>query len=366
IHARGGQLARQFERLTLDCKHTQQQTLQRLLRLNAGTQCQRDHGLSPNLSVDAYRRLMPLSKYDDVAPYVEDLRHGRFDALCGPRNRPLMLALSSGTTGEAKQIPITSPFLADYRRGWMVWAWHAFEAHPRASARKFLQLASDHNRFAAPCGLPCGNISGLVQAMQNRFVRSKYVLPAVVNQITDPAVRRYVTLRLALADPDVSLIVTAKPSTLIQGARQADEHKETLLRDIHDGTLSTDRPLPDPVRAVLQPLLARNNPRRARQLLRLAERNDRLRPCDYWPHAELIGVWTGGSCAAYLPTLREWFGDIPVRDHGLSASEGRMTIPLENNTSTGLLDVSSHFFEFIPAEQGEDPAPPTLLAHQLQ
>src|SRR5690606_35640244 len=146
----------------------------------------------------------------------------------------------------------------------------------------FLQLASDHNRFAAPCGLPCGNISGLVQAMQNRFVRSKYVLPAVVNQITDPAVRRYVTLRLALADPDVSLIVTANPSTLIQVARQPVDHTQPLPRDIHDGPPSADRPLPDPVRAVPQPLLARNKPRRARHLLRLAERNDRLRPGDYW------------------------------------------------------------------------------------
>jgi hypothetical protein len=120
------------------------------------------------------------------------------------------------------------------------------------------------------------------------------------------------------------------------------------------------------VRTVLQPLLTRKDPGRSRELLRLAERNDRLRPCDYWPHAALIGVWTGGSCAAYLPTLREWFGHVPIRDHGLSASEGRMSIPFDDNTSTGLLDVTSHFFEFIPAEQGDDPHAETLLAHQLQ
>jgi hypothetical protein len=222
VHARGGRIARGFNRLIADGEQTQQQTLQRLLRLNAGTRFHRDHGLSPTLTPAQLRRRVPLTTYDDVAPYVEDVRRGRFDALCGPRNKPLMFALSSGTTGDTKHIPITTRFLADYRRGWMIWAWHAFEAHPLASRRKFLQLAGDHNRFAAPCGLPCGNISGLVQAMQNRFVRSKYVLPAAITRIENPATRRYLTLRLALADPDVSLIVTANPSTLIQLAQQAD------------------------------------------------------------------------------------------------------------------------------------------------
>ena len=150
VHARGTRLARQFDRLTADALRTQQQTLERLLQLNAGTRFQKDHGLAPGLSVDDYRRRAPVTTYADVAPYVDDLRRGRTDALCGPRNTPLMFALSSGTTGDTKHIPITTRFLADYRRGWMVWAWHAFEAHPDASARKFLQLASDHNRYAAP------------------------------------------------------------------------------------------------------------------------------------------------------------------------------------------------------------------------
>jgi hypothetical protein len=366
VHARGGRVARRFDRLISHCEQTQQRTLQRLLGLNGGTRFQRDHGLAAHLSVADFRRRISITTFDDVAPYVEDLRCGRVDALCGPRNKPLMLALSSGTTGEAKHIPITTRFLADYRRSWMVWAWHAFEDHPRAPARKILQLSSDHKRFIAPGGLPCGNISGLVQAMQNRLVRSKYVLPAAVNQITDAAAKRYVALRLALTDPDVSLIVTANPSTLVQLARQADDLKDSLLRDIHDGTLSADCPLPAPLRTALHPLLARKDPVRARELLRLAQRNDRLRPCDYWPHAALIAVWTGGSCSAYLPTLRDWFGEVPIRDHGLSASEGRMTIPIQDNTSTGVLDVTSHFFEFIPAEQGDEPDPETLLAHQLE
>jgi hypothetical protein len=68
----------------------------------------------------------------------------------------------------------------------------------------------------------------------------------------------------------------------------------------------------------------------------------------------------------YLPKLREWFGPIPVRDVGLLASEGRVSIPLEDDTPAGVLDAEAAFFEFIPAEYAENPNPPTLTARQLE
>ena len=80
---------------------------------------------------------------------------------------------------------------------------------------------------------------------------------------------------------------------------------------------------------------------------------------------KLLAIWTGGSAGAYLPKIRSLFGEVSIRDHGLHASEGRMTIPLEGGTSEGVLDVISHFFEFIPENQAEAEAPETLLAHEL-
>jgi hypothetical protein len=38
---------------------------------------------------------------------------------------------------------------------------------------------------------------------------------------------------------------------------------------------------------------------------------------------------------------------------GLIASEGRMTIPVEDGTPAGILDVRHHYFEFIPEDQAE-------------
>jgi hypothetical protein len=80
----------------------------------------------------------------------------------------------------------------------------------------------------------------------------------------------------------------------------------------------------------------------------------------------MLSVWIGGSVGAYLPQLRQYYGDLPVRDHGLSASEGRMTIPLEDNSSAGVLEYSSQYFEFIPESEHGKPNATVLEAHELQ
>jgi hypothetical protein len=86
---------------------------------------------------------------------------------------------------------------------------------------------------------------------------------------------------------------------------------------------------------------------------------------DFWPDLQLLAVWTGGPVGAYLPRLKQYYGRVSVRDHGLSASEGRITIPFRDGTSAGVLDYTTQYFEFIPEEEHERPDPTILEAHEL-
>jgi hypothetical protein len=54
-----------------------------------------------------------------------------------------------------------------------------------------------------------------------------------------------------------------------------------------------------------------------------------------------------------------------VRDVGLIASEGRMTLPIEDGTPAGVLDIRHHYFEFIPEEQADREEPETVEATDL-
>jgi hypothetical protein len=80
----------------------------------------------------------------------------------------------------------------------------------------------------------------------------------------------------------------------------------------------------------------------------------------------VLAVWTGGSIGIFLPRLEELYGQAAVRDHGLSASEGRMTIPLADGTAAGLLDFHHHYFEFIPVNEHGTPNPTVLEGHELE
>ncbi len=358
--------ARRFLSAAKNCRAAQSQVLLELLALNAGSRFARDHRLDGVRNATQFRRRVPVADYEYFRPYVEEVKAGRHDALLGAKNRLLMFSLTSGTTAQAKYIPITERFLSDYRSGWQVWGIQAIDAHPGINSRNILQLSSDYDLFRTPGGTPCGNISGLVAACQKKIVRTMYTVPGVVAKIRDSDAKLYTAMRLAVADRDIGMVMTANPSTLIQLAKLADARKDDLIRDIADGTLSEAANVPGEVRQALGRRISRKDTARADELEAIVERSGRLVPRDFWPGMQLLAIWTGGSVGAYLPALRDDYGQIPIRDHGLSASEGRMSIPVADGTAAGILDVSTHFFEFIPESEYGRPDPTVLEAHELE
>ncbi|MFN0054329.1 MAG: GH3 auxin-responsive promoter family protein [Planctomycetales bacterium] len=359
-------LADRFAVQLRDPRGTQARVLQELLALNSGSRFSTEHGLGEVHSPDQFRRRLPITTYADFRPYIDRLREGDLSALLGSANPLLMFALTSGTTSGAKYIPITRRFLEDYRRGWRVWGIRAFDAHPALHTLNIVQLASDHDQFRTPGGHPCGNISGLVSSMQSPLVKSMYAVPALVAKIGSPEAKYYVALRGALTDRHVGLIMTANPSTLVHLARLGDAHKAELIRDIADGTLTSQIDVSPELRGALRSPLGGPDRRRARELEAIVSRTGHLSFRDCWPRLALLAVWTGGSAAAYTPALKQYFGELPIRDHGLSASEGRMTIPFRDDRPDGLLDVATHYFEFIPESEHGAPQPTVLEAHELQ
>ncbi|MGE3314643.1 MAG: GH3 auxin-responsive promoter family protein [Planctomycetaceae bacterium] len=357
--------ARAFLSTTVNCRETQHRVLKDLIALNAGSRFSREHGLDGVKDVETFRKRVKVADYEYYRPYVECLKHGDHGALLGAHNKLLMFSLSSGTTSQSKFIPITQRFLNDYRAGWQVWGIHTLDAHPAVNGHNIVQLSSDYDKFRTPGGTPCGNISGLVAAVQKRIVKTMYTVPGIVAKIEDPDSKNYTALRLAVGDPHVGMVMTANPSTLIHLAKMADTERERLIRDIHDGTLSSSFQVPDLVRRALRRRLSKRVAR-AQELEQIINRTGSLHPRDYWKELAVVAVWAGGSCSAYLPALRRFYGDLAIRDHGLSASEGRMTIPVADFRSEGILDVATHFFEFIPeAEYGKENAT-VLEAHELE
>lgn len=353
-----------FEAATHDPVATQAALLQRILRHHAGTAFGKDHRFSSMLTLDDFRKTIPVRGYDYVEPYMKRVIQGETNALLADA-KIHMFAMTSGTTATRKFIPVTDQYLADYRRGWNIWGLKVYRDHPEVRLRPIVQLSGDWQEFHTEAGVPCGAVTGLTAQMQMWIIRRIYCVPAIVGTIKDAAAKNYLALRLSVPRK-VGMIIAANPSTLVNMARGGDQEKETLIRDIHDGTLSTKFDIAPEARAAVQSRIAKANPDRARQLEEIVRQTGTLYPKDYWPTDCLIGNWMGGSVGAYLRHYPKYYGSTPVRDVGLIASEGRMTIPVGDGTPSGVLDITSHVFEFIPEEEGNSPNPTVLAAHELQ
>jgi hypothetical protein len=353
-----------FEEATKNPELIQQELLRRILAKQADTAFGKDHRFSTMHTFDDFRKIIPVRGYEYVEPYLQRVRKGEINALLSDQ-KIHMFAMTSGTTATRKYIPVTDQYLADYKRGWNIWGLKVFRDHPAVRMRPILQMSGDWQEFYSETGVPCGAVTGLTAQMQYFFVKWVYCVPSIVGKVKDPAAKYYLALRLSVPRK-VGMMIAANPSTLINMARAGDKEKETLLRDIHDGALSDRFDIPPEVRAAVAGKIAKRNPERTRFLEDIIARTGTLYPKDYWPNECIVGTWTGGSVGAYLRHFPAYFGETPVRDVGLIASEGRMTIPMSDGTPSGVLDVTTHVYEFIAEEDADQPNPTVLAAHELQ
>jgi hypothetical protein len=360
LHAR--RVYARFARALADVDRAQQLALERVLHVVQDGELGREWGLRSVRNVADLRRAVPLTTYEDYRPTIDRVCAGDLPAMFSPGQRVHMFATSSGTTAQPKRIPVTTPFVEDYRRGWNTFGLKLLSDHPAAVLRGILQSSSRHDADRTAAGIPCGAITGLLARTQKRIVRRYYVGCPEIAHLPDPAARYYTLMRLGIVR-DVAFAVTANPATLIQMARTANEQSETLIRDVRDGTLSATI-VPD---AALRQIIGRGlhpDPQRAAELERIRDGCGTLRPRDYWK-ITFLACWTGGSLGHYLGRLADWWGPVPVRDVGLLASEGRVSIPLADGTPAGVLDVTSGVFEFIPADSALGEAPETVTIGDL-
>lgn len=353
-----------FESHCMQVEATQTELLRRILAYHANTGFGTDHGFGTIRTVADYRNQVAVAGYEQLEPYIRRTMQGETNALLADPN-VLMYALTSGTTAARKHIPITQQYLDDYKRGWNLWGLRAIKKHKQIFLKPILQLAGDADEYRTQADTPCGNLSGFTAQVQKKLMRWMYVIPPATGKIKDAHARTYVAVRFALPKK-LGMLMSANPSTLVNLARFMDKEKESLIRDIANGTLNPKLDIPAEIRAALSAKL-KPKKERAAELQAFADKAGALLPRDTWPTDRLlIGCWTGGSVGPYLRQLQNYYGEAPIRDLGLLASEGRMSIPVEDHTSSGVLDITTHYFEFIPESEINSAQPTVLGAHELK
>ncbi len=353
--------ANRFDDATWRPAAAQEEKLLEIVRRNQGTVYGREHRFSQIRSIRDFQDRVPPNSYETLTPYIERTLRGEPNVLTA--EQPLMFATTSGTTGRSKYIPVTPSYLDEYSHGIHVHTYRILADFGDILEGKILLSSSNDAEGYFDGGVPYGAISGYLARTQPRAIKRFYVLPYDVCKIKDIDQKYYLTLRHALV-ADVRYVATANPSSLLLLADKMAGFAEELIHDVRTGSVN---PAFTPESA--SPRLTANlgpDPTRADELGALLRSRGSLLPVDVWPNLRLLSCWKGGTMPLYLRKLPQVYGEVPVRDLGYMASEARGATPLVNSGSGGVVNITSHFLEFIREEERDAPDPEFLTADQLE
>jgi hypothetical protein len=342
---------RHFNALCRTPVQAQDDLLRQILETNADTEFGRRHGFGAIRTFGEFQERVPLSAYEDLEPYITEEMNGRPNQLT--KEPPVLFTTTSGTTGNRKYIPMTVE--GKRAKSHLTWLWFCglYRDHPGIVGGRILSVVSPEVESHAPSGVPCGAESGHGYRTMPGPVRSMYTAPYPVFAIEDYEAKYYTLLRLA-AGQNISCIATVNPSTILLLGDRLAQHTESIIRDVRDGSLSSEIPVPQDLRDSLH---LKPDPERARHLERAAAAGGGpLRPGLAWPELAAIGCWKGGTVGAYLAKFDTYFPQRPpVRDFGYYATELRGSVPLSDQGDAGTIAIGTNVLEFHPA--GEDRAP---------
>lgn len=356
---------KRFMRALTRPEEAQTEKLLSIIRANERTVFGKTHRFEQIRSLKDYQNFVPTATYEDLEPYIRAEMEGQKAQLT--QEDPLMFATTSGTTGTPRYIPITQTHLDDYTHAFQIHNWALVRDNPRAPGMpraRYLILSSNDREGYTKAGIPYGAISGLLRRKQSPLVQRYFALPHLVSQIKDVESKYYVILRLALCQRIVAAL-SCNPATLLLLADEMDEQAGDLIADIFNGGIKKERRPQQAIYDELMPYL-KMNATRALELSRLLDKNGCLLPQTVWPDLGVISVWKGGSMSFYLERLQKKYGNMPIRDFGYMASEGRGSIPLSDEGAGGAIAITSHFFEFVAEEEADSSNKQFLTVSQLE
>lgn len=351
-----------FARACDDPRATQARVLSELVAANGQTAHARRLGVTPSLNLSSFRDALPLTTYDDIAPEVEQAFQGAPDQLAP--GHPIFFAMTSGTSGPRKLIPITEAYRQSFQRPMHLFLYGLQRDHPALMDRRVLYMVGNPVTEHSPAGIPVGVISGFNYLRMPPALQRFYAVPPAVFTIPDPEVNTWAVARCALEhDLSFAIGVTTWPFSAL--ADTLARYGPDLIKDIERGTLTAPGPLPDEVRRELLSRL-RPRPRRARALQARAQAADGFTPAALWPHLKLLSCWHHAAAGSALPVIQQAWRPPAMRSALYSATEGWLNVPLHDEDPSGVAAIDSVLFEFERLDSQGEGTGETVWADEVE
>lgn len=294
-------------RMARDLKHpaaAQAETLARILAANTDCDYARKFDLRPKMSVAEFRDAIPLSRYDDLAPWIERAKNGEANTLFPGKAEAF--ERSSGSTTAAKWIPFRAELRGEFTEAVRAWMGDLYFRHPTLAGGRAWWVTSPLARPAErttgglPTGLDDDAYLGRVERMFSHWLRvgggqATADWEEMLNRTADEL----------LQARDLRLISVWNPSYLL------------ILWD------------------------------------RIRVRSGASDPSEIWPRLQIVSGWADGAAVTDARRVGEIFSSAIFQPKGLLATEGVVTLPWGNDISAGVPALRSHFLEFIEWPEGD-------------
>lgn len=351
-------------------RKAQEKTLRAILEYGKDTVFGREHKFAYILEAaddkELYRRYQECvspAEYEDYRPYVNRMKDGESDVLF--QGRPMLYATTSGATGEPKWIPISAAYLDKvYGKMNKVWLFNFIKNRPKVYRGYIVSVVGKQIEGYTPDGTIYGSVSGFTQARCPGFVRKLYASPSAIFNIDDYTARNYAIMRMGI-ERNVTLVVAANPSTMVEMQHNVDMWWDEYVKDIENGTLSDKVDIPEEVRKACAPYF-KPNPERAAELRELKEKYGQVLPKHFWPNLQLLTTWKCGNTQIYLDKLKGCYPEGMLhQEFAYFSSECRAGLVLDDTIETCLFP-HMHYYEFKKAEEFDDPQAPFYQLYELK
>lgn len=353
-----------LRRAAADPAGMQKELLLGILRANAETVFGRRYDFGAIRSYEEFRERVPVHEYDALRADIELEIREKVAALT--TEPPMRYVRTSGTTGRAKDIPLTASHLKALKKLQRRWLAYQYRVHPDGFDGSILAIISPAVEGRLENGRIFGSASGVLVGSSPAAVQAKFPVPAEVFDIEDSGLKYLLVLRLALACEDLTYLGSANPSTMLALVRLYREQQATLIRDLEEGGFHLWDRLPDEVKQAVESRM-QAKPHRAAELRALMHSAAPPTIGEIWPLLKLVITWTGGSAGVAAKRLRaELRPQTRMMELGYTASEFRGTLTWGKRAASGVPTLETHFFEFVERERWDAGDPEFLLLDQLR
>lgn len=330
--------------------------LKKILKTNKNTEYGKLHNFADIHSIEDFRKNVPISGYEDFAPYIERVKNGENGLLTA--SKILGYSRTSGSSGVPKYIPATDASLKAYVKYTWTRALALGAAELKKQGKKYKPgrgvFLSPATNECLPNGLPCSNIAE-IGAREYGFAYP-YILAIPTGKLFDMHDGDYIynIYRFALMDEDVTFIFSVFLSINVSQMAYLEKNWRVIVDDIEKGVISESIEMKPELRKELSALI-KPMPERAAYLRKQFEQGfDETLYKRLWPNLTVICGIGNASFKPAADYIRSFAKGVSFDFSIYGASEGLVAACYElENTDMQLL-TDSCFYEFIPYGESDD------------